>query len=412
MKTLKRQIAHWLYAAESLAHIENMASTTAWEGLQPATALLMKNYLNKNISNLVAKGKHLQQQLQHGGTAALQQQLRKAVLRFKADYLRIETTIHFYTDAINTRTVKETAMLLKGCDELCRECMQLFLPPQQKAIPPVITYMDKGLGAAIMKAGLRVWDGSISPAALIKITYHNLRRPTAVLHECGHQIAHLLNWNAELSKTLYEGLKEKDETVAKAFSKWSSEIAADAIALTTTGFAAVAALHDVLDAEGEAVFYYDEGDPHPVSFLRVLLNCALCTCLFGKGPWNEMELQWQSNHPLIGSDENAMQVIKKSIPLLPQIATLILKEKQHAFGDKSIAAAIDINKVSPATLGKMNEVLLAHPGLVNEYSNLQVVALTGYKIGTGLADPEKEMDAMKLHLIKMAKQYLYNHSQN
>ena len=120
MKTLKRQIAHWLYAAESLAHIENMASTTAWEGLQPATALLMKNYLNKNISNLVAKGKHLQQQLQHGGTAALQQQLRKAVLRFKADYLRIETTIHFYTDAINTRTVKETAMLLKGCDELCR----------------------------------------------------------------------------------------------------------------------------------------------------------------------------------------------------------------------------------------------------------------------------------------------------
>lgn len=412
MKTLNRQISHWLHAAESLSRIENMASEVAWKGLHPETGVLIRNFLNKNISHLVSKGKHLQQQLQHADSKELQGQLRKAVLRFKADYCRIETTIHFYTDAINTRTVGKTALILKGCDELCRECMQLFLPQQQKVVPPVITYLDKGLGAAIMKAGLRLWDGSISPAALIKITYHNLRRPTAVLHESGHQIAHLLGWNAELATTLYEHLKAKDIKVAKAFSHWSSEIAADVVALTTCGFASVAALNDVLDAEGKTVFYYDDSDPHPISYLRVLLNCAMCTDLFGKGPWQQLEAQWVENHALHDSEEEARRLIKKAVPMLPFIAAIILRRPQKAFGNKSIADIVDTSRISPAVLGKMDEAITKQPGMIGEYTNLQIVGLTGYKIGTGLANPVKEMERMEAHLIQMGKQKQTNYSQS
>lgn len=412
MNTLKRQIIHWLHAAEKLSLVNDMASETAWKGLHTATEKVIKNYLQKSVDGLVIKGRHLQKQIEEADSGILQTQLRKAVLRYKADYLCVETTVHFFTDAINTRTVKETAALLKGCDVLCNECLELFLQPLGKQIPFVITYLDKGLGAAIMKAGLRLWDGSISPAALIKVTFHNLKRPTSVLHECGHQIAHILNWNRELAKNLYDALEAKDKTVAKAFSGWSSEIAADAIAFCTTGFAATAALHDVLDAEGETVFHYDEGDPHPISFLRVLLNCAFCNVVFGKGPWNEMQEQWIKNHPVTTANKAASALIKKSVPLLKEIAAVILARPQKAFNNKSMLQFIDTAAITPQSLGKINTVLQTHTGMINNYSSMQMAALTGYRIGTGLYDVKKDMEGMRQYLIKIGNKNIHHYSLN
>jgi hypothetical protein len=412
MKTLRRQIIHWLHAAERLADVESMASENAWQGLEVHTQQLIKNYLHKNVSQLVLKGKHLEKQLKDANTEMLQAQLRKALLRYKADYMRIETTIHFYTDAINTRTQKSIAEMMKGCDVLCKLCLEEFLRPLHKPIPVVITYLDKGLGAAIMKAGLRLWDGSISPAALIKITYHNLLRPTAVLHECGHQIAHILGWNKELAASLFNGLKEKDAVVAKIFAAWSSEIAADAVAFCTTGFAAVAALHDVVDGEGEAVFMYDENDPHPIAYLRVLLNCAMCTLLFGNGPWQQMAQQWKHNHPLKDASKDAQNIIIKATPLLPLIAQIILLTKQGAFGAKSIATLINTNKVNPVQLGKIEQQL--QTGTINKpiQFGLQYVALSGYKIGTGLCNVKAELDKMQEFLIGINKIEKINYSLN
>jgi hypothetical protein len=409
MKTLHRQIIHWLHAAERLADINSMASETAWQGLESSTQVLIKNYLQKNISLLVAKGRHLEKQLNEANNnTALHAQLRKALLRYKAEYIRIETTIHFYTDAINTRTQKDIAAMLQGCDALCKLCLEAFLKPLHKPIPTVITYLDKGLGAAIMKAGLRLWDGSVSPAALIKITYHNLLRPTAVLHECGHQVAHLLGWNKELAETLFAELKEKDAVVAKAFSNWSSEIAADAVALCTTGFAAVAALHDVVDGEGEAVFIYDENDPHPISYLRVLLNCAMCDLLFGNGPWQQMAAQWKVNHPLKDAGKEANEIIVKSVPHLQTIAKLILQTGQKAFAGKAIASLIDTAKANPVQLGKIEDQMRNDPVIKPAQLGLQYVALSGYKIGTGLGNIKAELEKMHQFLIEIKntqKQY-------
>jgi hypothetical protein len=401
MKTLHRQIIHWLHAAERLSDIESMASEIAWQGLELNTQHLIKNYLSKNISHLVLKGKHLEKQLKDANSIELQFQLRKALLRYKTDYTRIETTIYFYTDAINTRTKKDIACMLAGCDALCKLCFEDFLKPLHKPVPTVITYVDKGLGAAIMKAGLRLWDGSISPAALIKITYHNLLRPTAVLHECGHQIAHILGWNKELATSLFDGLKEKDKAVAKTFSNWSSEIAADAVALCTTGFAAVAALHDVVDGEGEAVFMYDENDPHPIAYLRVMLNCAMCTLLFGNGPWQQMEVQWKHNHPLSNAGKEAHAVIIKALPLLPSIAKVIINTKQMAFAGKSICTLINTNKINPVQLGKIEEQMISEPANKPAQFGLQYVALSGYKIGTGLCNVKVELEKMQSFLIEI-----------
>lgn len=404
MKHLQRQINHWLYAAERLADIKNLASTTAWNGLETHTQEIITSFLEKNIVTLVTKGKHLKKQIENlDDNKQLATEMQKAIYRYKNDYSRIETTIHFYTDAINTRTQKTVADMLKGCDELCRLCITKFLSPQGKPIPPTITYLDKGLGAAIMKAGLKLWDGSTSPVALIKITFHNLLRPTALLHESGHQIAHMLGWNRELASTLYDGLKDKNIAVAKAFSSWSSEIAADAIALCTTGFAAVAALNDVVDGEGEIVFSYNEMDPHPISYLRVMLNCTMCECLFGNGAWQVLAKHWMEIHPLKNAGKDAKTIIEQALPLLGHLANLILKAKQKAFAGKSIAEYIDVTLVHPKALAVVEQKLIADPITKPKDFGLQYVALTGFKIATGVYPIKEELSKMETFLQNISK---------
>src|SRR5206468_11458382 len=111
--------------------------------------------------------------------------------------------------------------LLRACDILCMKSMQELLQPLNKEVPAVLTYIDKGVGASILKAGLRLWDGNISPLAAIKITQHNLFRPTAIIHETGHQVAHILDWNEQLAVALSKNLNHHPEVVGISFSSWA-----------------------------------------------------------------------------------------------------------------------------------------------------------------------------------------------
>ena len=139
--------------------------------------------------------------------------------------------LDFYGDAVNTRTGPRLAAILAACDALAVRSMVTALSPLGKEAPPVLTYVDKGLGASILRAGLRLWDGgSPSPVAAIKIARHNLVRPTALIHESGHMFAHVTGWNDDLSAALSAELADMPSALAETWASWASEIAADAFA--------------------------------------------------------------------------------------------------------------------------------------------------------------------------------------
>ena len=142
-------------------------------------------------------------------------ELRRRLLAFRRQFLRAETTLDYFADAIATRTNAGPAALLRACDSLAYRSMAQILDQIGKPTPVVLTYLDKGLGASILKAGLRLWDaGDLSPVAAVKITRHNLLRPTAVIHEAGHQVAHIAGWNQELAAALSQGLAETSSELA------------------------------------------------------------------------------------------------------------------------------------------------------------------------------------------------------
>lgn len=386
--SLSRQVNHWLQAASRLSTLDHLASGYAWQGIDHRIGVLLKKSLQQSVTEVSALANSLQRQLNNTTDPGHLKEIKRGLIRLRERYLKAEETIHFYTVAINSRTTPGVSALLRACDILCTRSMQELLAPLGKETPNVLTYVDKGVGASILKAGLRLWDGNISPVAAIKITQHNLFRPTAIIHETGHQVAHIIGWNEELASS-FNTMLRGSKVVGAAFSGWASEIAADAFAFVHTGYAAVAALHDVVSGSVQTVFAYHAYDPHPISYVRVLLNIQMCRHFYGAGPWDDLESAFRNDYDIDRVNFASTGLIRLCIDALPEIVTLILATPFRCFGNRSLSQIIPPNKASPQALEKLEYVAgpalyTSHAWIWNEC--IRLLALNGYKIGTGKGD--------------------------
>jgi len=348
---LARQVEHWINASRRLGRLENFASPEAWGRLERYLGVSLRDHLRGVVSRLAIRGDALQAMLRSAQSDADFDAVRQQLLAFRRHYLRAETTIDFYTDAINTRTNAAQGAMLRACDTLAYRSMASILEPLGHQTPIALTYLRPGLGAAILKANLRLWDGgALSPVAAIKIVQHNLERPTALVHEAGHQIAHIVDWNRELAAALEKGLTSAASPVASMWGGWASEIAADAVAFALTGYGSVVALHDVVASEPRFVFQVVPGDPHPMSFLRVLLGVHMCRLAWGAGPWDALATAWQACYPAARAPEGIRSIVTASLPVLPEIARLAIATPMRAFKGRSLVDIASPDRVSPQAL--------------------------------------------------------------
>ncbi len=386
---LDRQVAHWVSAAHRL-NLDDLAAPEAWHRLERYLGVSLRTHLGGVIDRIRKEADVLAalRQVARSPTAMLQ--LRDQLRAFRGKYIRAETTLDFFADAINTRTNPKISGLLRACDTLAQRAMSAVLDPLGRPVPIVLTYLDKGLGASILKAGLRLWDGGeASPVAAIKIVRHNLLRPTALVHEAGHQVAHTVGWNEELAATLAAGLAPYGSALAGVWASWASEIAADAFAFVHTGYASVASLHDVLSGEPSQVLLYVAGDPHPTSYIRVLIGTQMCRHVYGEGPWDELTASWVALQPLRDADAGTRNLLEGSIRMLPQIASLTLDTPMRAFGGRSIRALVRPEQASPAALQEMSVRL--GPALFTSMhwiwtECVRLMALTGLQMATTPAE--------------------------
>ncbi len=402
--SLLRQVNHWSQAASRLSTLDHLASGYAWQGIDHKIGVLLKKSMLDSVAQVVALANNLKRQLEASPDAARLRSIKRSLITLRERYLKTEETIHFYAVAINSRTTPNIAALLRACDILCMRSMQDLLKPLGRDVPPVLTYVDKGVGASILKAGLRLWDGNISPVAGIKITQHNLFRPTAIIHETGHQVAHILNWNEELSVALANKLTRPSKIVGAAFSGWSSEIAADAFAFVHAGFASVAALHDVVSGSPPAVFAYHQHDPHPISYLRVLLNIEMCRQFYGSGPWDDLEAAFKNDYDIKLVNFSSVGLINLCATALADAVQIILASPFHCFGNKSLSQLIPPERAGPRALLELERT--AGPALYTSHAwiwkeCIRLLALNGYKIGVGKGDLEQLYKEQEEWMIKL-----------
>jgi hypothetical protein len=402
--SLYRQAVHWHQAAKRLSALDSLASSAAWHGVEFGVGNLLKQALQTSVDGVLHSAEGLVRQLERPGAGDRLHQLQSDLLVVRDNYLRAETTIYFYTVALNSRTTANVSALLRACDILCKKSMETILTPLGKPVPSVLTYIDKGMGAAILKAGLRLWDGSISPVAAIKVTLHNLFRPTSIIHEAGHQVAQILNWNNELSEALLNGLNNHPRPVRAVFAGWASEIAADTFAFAHAGYAAVAALHDVISGSPASVFAYVMGDPHPISYVRVLLGIQMCRQYYGSGPWDELEASFKRCYNIKEVPFPSVGLVNLCLPALPDVVSICLKKRYPGFSHRSLDQLVPPENTSPLSLQKLE--YLAGPSLFTSHAwiwkeCLRLLALNGLRIATLPDGLQQEYDKQQAWMVKL-----------
>jgi hypothetical protein len=388
---LERQTAHWVAAARVFRDAEEFASADAWRSVEQAVGLPLRRQLGGTVEELLRLGTsatELVARARRDGDSL--RQAFGAVQLFRRRYAQVEVTLDFFGDAVNSRTSGPLRIALGSLDRLAVESMSAPLLKARVPVPPVLTYLDKGMGASILRVGIRLWaPGTSNPVAAIKIVRHNLYRPTSLFHETGHQVAHLTGWTesmrAEIDRTLAD-----DQELRAMWTPWTSEIAADVFAFLHTGYASVAALYDVV-GDARTILRWPIGDPHPIGWLRTILGCALSRRAFGTpGPWDALEQSMIASHPPTRADDTLAPLLERSRARLPQIAAACLEAPVPALGGRPMTSVLDPVRVSPAALAELERS--AGPALWTSPHWRQVEGIRAVAIA-GLREAERPESA-------------------
>jgi hypothetical protein len=398
-----RELTHWEGAAERLDDFEATAPPAAWSTLERRVGVALRDELKAARERLRREAAVVRATFQTAHAQGDFERIDRQVARLRERYMKTELLVDFFVDAVRSRTNPEVGAQLRACDVMAERAIGSALELLGKKTPPVITYFKPGLGAAILRIGTPLWDGSLSPVAAIKVTYHNRLRPTALFHECGHQLAAVTGWNEAFTHLLSRGLASHGQEVADQVAGWAGEIAADAFAFAHAGYAAVVAVSDVISGTDSDAFRFMPGDPHPVAYLRVMLGVEMCRRFYGMGPWDELAEAWNELHRLARADAFTAALIDGILPLLPKVVTLALLTETPCFLGRRLSDLVDPQRVSPAALRQLQRE--AGPAAFTSThwisaECLRLTALSGLKFAT---EPELGREILKQQEDMMVK---------
>src|SRR6476661_3475076 len=196
--------ALWSLSQEARALLTRLARVKSFalvEPMLPAANLLPAT--QDAIERQLVLGRHqLRQAVRHflewlHGPAARQSTAEQAQRRFTLLKLRFNAVItqfDLFNDVISQRSANEIGVWMSGLDVVSADA--LALPGGYYEAPPVICYLDRGIGAAIRRARTRLPGGGANPVAIIRIPRERMVGygiASSLVHEVGHQAAAILS---------------------------------------------------------------------------------------------------------------------------------------------------------------------------------------------------------------------------
>ena len=152
------------------------------------------------IDGHLARGRRRVRALAHRFLARLREPAlaeRAALLQRRYALLRLQfnavlTQFDLFADALSQRSERDTGVWLSGLDAAAADALAM---PGYYESPPVICYLDRGIGAAIRRARTRLPGGGANPVAVIRVPRERMVGSgiaSSLVHEVGHQAAALL----------------------------------------------------------------------------------------------------------------------------------------------------------------------------------------------------------------------------
>lgn len=309
------------------------------------------------------------------GDATLAQR-RLALLR-----LRLTTALgqfDLYADALAQRSQRDSGVWLAGLDALA--CDALAMPTHYEA-PPLVCYLDRGIGAAIRRARTRLPGGGENPVAVIRVPRERLVGSgiaSSIVHEVGHQAAALLDLLPAL-RAAFAGQR---------WERWLGEIVADLWSVARLGITSVYGLMGVVSLPPAFVFRDGGVEPHPPPWLRVLLACAMGQALYPHPQWPRHAALWQTLYPLQSAPPAAREALAAAARAAAGFAEALLAHRpQHTRG-LSLRTLLTDPGCRAAPLRQ------AWPAPLFALAPVRACAVLGQARADGLLSPEDEARRM------------------
>jgi hypothetical protein len=310
-------------------------------------------------------------------------------LRFNA----VITQFDLFNDAITQRSEHETGVWLSGLDLVSSDA--LALPGGYYRVPPLVCYLDRGIGAAIRRARTRLPGGGSNPVAIIRVPRERMVGSgiaSSLIHEVGHQAAALLDLVSSL-RPILQGLERGAAgtgSVWGLWDRWISEIVADFWSVARVGISATTGLIGVLSLPRAFVFRLNTEDPHPVPWIRVKLSCAMGQALYPHPQWARLEALWDSFYPLDAVEPQRRELLARLTAGMAGFVAVLVNHRPKALRGKSLVEVLGVAQRQPARLTALYRAWLGAPAEMYRARPSLVFAVLGQARADGKLSPEDE----------------------
>jgi hypothetical protein len=326
---------------------------------------------------------------------AAEAQRRFSFLRLK--FNAVLTQFDMFYDVISQRCENETGVWLSGLDVVSADA--LALPGGYYEAPPIICYLDRGIGAAIRRARTRLPGGGANPVAIIRVPRERMVGSgiaSSLIHEVGHQAAALLDLVNSLRPVL-QGLQRGEGgggELWQLWERWISEILADFWSVARVGIGSTHGLMGVVSLPRPFVFRLSADDPHPVPWIRVKLSCAMGQALYPHPQWAQLAALWDSFYPLDDLEPERRQLLARLQASMPGFVALLVNHRPRALRGRSLGEVLAVDERQPDRLAALFRAWCRLPGAMYRASPTLAFAVLGQARADGSLSPETESELL------------------
>jgi hypothetical protein len=383
-----------------MTRLERVKPFALHETMLPAAAILPEAQIG--IERYLMKGRRelrglIQQYIrwlyspsgQRATPAQAQRQFSMLRLRFNL----VLTQFDLFNDVLTQRSENEIGVWLSGLDVVSADALKLR--GDYYIAPPVICYLDRGVGAAIRRARTRLPGGGENPVAIIRVPRERMVGSgiaSSLVHEVGHQASALLDLVNSM-KPILQGFQLGNNPYSDSWSlweRWISEILADFWSVAKIGIASTLGLMGVVSLPRAFMFRLNRDDPHPPPWLRVKLSCAMGQALYPHPQWQRLSELWESYYPLTGLDAERQDSFTKLQATLPSFVALLVNHRPKSLRGRTLAEVLDVKNREPRKLQAFLQAWRQQPAKMYHAPPTLVFAVIGQARSDGRMSPEQE----------------------
>jgi len=317
-------------------------------------------------------------------------QRRFTLLRLQ--FNTVLTQFDMFHAVLTQRSESETGVWLSGLDVVSADALEL--PGGYYEPPPVVCYLDRGVGAAIRRARTRLPGGGQNPVAIVRVPRERMVGSgiaSSLVHEVGHQAAALLDLVPSLRPVLRQRRQtEPDATAWGLWDRWISEIVADFWSVARVGVASTLGLIGVVSLPQVFVFRMNLDDPHPMPWIRVKLSSAMGNALYPHPQWRRLNEVWESYYPRDNLDLATRRLIAQLEAAMAGFVSLLIHHRPPSLRGYSLIEVLDVQSRQPARLSSLFQRWQVAPQLMYRAAPSLAFATLGQARSDGLLSPEDE----------------------